>query len=657
MLLVVDNVKKSFGIHDIFEDVSFFLDKGEKVGLVGVNGSGKSTLLKCLLDPNFADKGSIKFEPNTKVGYVQQGFQNIGDESLWNFMLKASPEIIELRSKLAKLEKLVASTNPGKQLDEVLANYEKVMARYEYLQGYQYEQRIKMVLIGLGFPEKMWDQNAGLFSGGQKTRAMLASSLVSAPDFLILDEPTNHLDIVMTEWLEDYLKSYKGGVIVVSHDRYFLDNVVSRIIEMEGGHLDSYKGNYTKYLAQKAIKDATIEAAYEAQQEYIQKTEDYIRRFKAGIKSKMARGRQSQLDRLEKVKAPVHKEEFELHLPPASESANKVIILEDLSAGYSDNVLVKGLNYEITRGEKVALIGANGSGKTTLLKTILGKEKPLKGRAKIGNRVQIGYFSQSYERLNPKQTLMDNFLEEYGLTDEQTRCLLGGMMFHGDDVFKEIGTLSGGQKARLVLLKLVLDGANCLVLDEPTNHLDIAAREAVEEALEAFDGTVLVVSHDRYFVREIASRIWEIEDQSVVDYKGDFDFYQVEKAKHLAKKEENNLKQGKDSKKKANLEVKESKKSKKNDETDENKESNLKKKPLKKFNYSVVEAKKRVEKVERSIREQEVLIGFVEKEMASPIFYEDLEEAAKIGKKHEEMQALIDKLMEEWEELMEIIEG
>lgn len=652
MLLVVDDVKKSFGIHDIFEGISFLLDKGEKVGLVGINGSGKSTLLKCLLDPNFADKGSIKFEPNTKIGYVQQGFQNIGDESLWSFMMKASPEIVELRIKIAELEKLIASTEPGKELNEVLADYEKVMVRYEYMDGYQYEQRIKMVLIGLGFPEEMWDQNAGIFSGGQKTRAMLASSLVSAPDFLILDEPTNHLDIVMTEWLETYLKSYKGGVIVVSHDRYFLDNVVSRIIEMEGGHLDNYKGNYTKYMAQKAIKVATLESAYEAQQEYIQKTEDYIRRFKAGIKSKMARGRQSQLDRLERMDSPIHKESFELRLPPATESANKVIILEDLSVGYPNNILVKALNNEITRGEKVALLGANGSGKTTLLKTLLGEEKPLKGRTKVGNRVQIGYFSQSYERLNAKQTLMDNFLEEYGLTDEQTRGLLGGMMFHGDDVFKEIGTLSGGQKARLVLLKLVLDGANCLVLDEPTNHLDIAAREAVEGAIEAFDGTVLVVSHDRYFVREIASRIWEIEDKTIVDYKGDFEFYQTEKAKHLAKKEAQ----------KAESEEKETKKNTKSDlkesKNDVKKiEATIKVKPTKKARFTVLEAEQKIKKVERSIREQEVLISFVEKEIASPIFYDDQEEAAKTVEKHEKMQASIDKLMEEWEELMEIIEG
>lgn len=645
MLLVVDNVKKSFGIHDIFEGISFLLDKGEKVGLVGINGSGKSTLLKCLLDPNFADRGSIKFEPNTKIGYVQQGFQNIGDESLWSFMMKASPEIIELRSKIAKLETLIASTEPGRELNEVLADYEKVMARYEYMEGYQYEQRIKLVLIGLGFPEEMWDKNAGVFSGGQKTRAMLASSLVSAPDFLILDEPTNHLDIVMTEWLEDYLKSYKGGVIVVSHDRYFLDNVVSRIIEMEGGHLDNYKGNYTKYMAQKAIKVATLESAYEAQQEYIQKTEDYIRRFKAGIKSKMARGRQSQLDRLERMDSPVYKESFELRLPPATESANKVIILEDLSVGYPNNMLVGALNNEITRGEKVALLGPNGSGKTTLLKTLLGEEKPLKGRTKIGNRVQIGYFSQSYERLNAKQTLMDNFLEEYGLTDEQTRGLLGGMMFHGDDVFKEIGTLSGGQKARLVLLKLVLDGANCLVLDEPTNHLDIAAVEAVEAALEAFDGTVLVVSHDRYFVREIASRIWEIEDNAVVDYKGNFEFYQTEKAKRLAKKEEQKI----------GTEVKEVKKNNKSDVKKTEHIATLK--PVKKARFTVLEAEQRLKKVERSIREQEVLISFVEKEIASPIFYDDQEEATKTVEKHEAMQASIDKLMEEWEELMEIIEG
>ena len=533
MQLVVENIAKSFGIHEIFKDVSFMLDQGEKVGLVGVNGGGKTTLLRCLLAPETVDGGFIKFEPGLRIGYVQQGFQGIGEGTLWQFLVNAGKDILELRQKMAELEKQVASAK-GDELDSLLADYARVSNIYEHADGYNYENRIKIVLHGLGFPEDEWDKPAENFSGGQKTRILLAAALVKEPDLLILDEPTNHLDIRMTEWLEGYLRNFKGGVLIVSHDRFFLNNVVGRVLEMEGGHLQNFKGNYDQYLAQKEIQMATMEAAYEAQQEYIARTEAYIRRFKAGIKSKMARGRQSQLNRLERVEGPERIEEFELRLPPAPESAERVLVLEELSVGYGENVLLKDINLVLRKGEKTALLGPNGAGKTTLLKTILGELSPVTGKAKIGNRVKIGYFSQSYERLDPNQTLLDNFLTEYGYTTEHTRSLLGGMLFHGDDVFKEIGTLSGGQKARLVLLKLVLDGANLLILDEPTNHLDIAAREAVEAALEAFDGTVLLVSHDRYFINEVASRIWEIDNQQVNDYKGNYSFYVEEKVKRAA---------------------------------------------------------------------------------------------------------------------------
>ncbi|NLH45194.1 MAG: ATP-binding cassette domain-containing protein, partial [Acholeplasmataceae bacterium] len=489
--------------------------------------------------------------------------------------------------------------------------------------------------VGLGFPENEWDKPAENFSGGQKTRILLAAALVKEPDLLILDEPTNHLDIRMTEWLEGYLRDFKGGVLIVSHDRFFLNNVVGRILEMEGGRLQNFKGNYDQYLAQKEIQTATLEAAYEAQQEYIARTEAYIRRFKAGIKSKMARGRQSQLNRLERIEGPERIEEFELRLPPAPESAERVLVLEDLSVGYGENVLLKDIDLVLRRGEKTALLGPNGAGKTTLLKTILGELSPLAGKAKIGNRVKIGYFSQSYERLDPNQTLLDNFLTEYGYTTEHTRSLLGGMLFHGDDVFKEIGTLSGGQKARLVLLKLVLDGANLLVLDEPTNHLDIAAREAVEAALEAYDGTVLVVSHDRYFINEVASRIWEIDNQQVNDYKGNYSFYVEEKAKRAAlaavaeneAKSENKVVEQESKPVKAKLEEKQRR-------------------------YSEQEREKLLAKVELSIREQEAMLKVLEKQLADPANHEDVENSARLAEEYEKMKSEIDNLMLKWEELM-----
>ena len=645
MQLVVDNLAKSFGVHEIFKNVSFMIERGEHVGLVGVNGSGKTTLLRCLLQGDYADTGSIKFEAGTSVGYVQQGFTDIRG-SMWQFMLGSCPEVLSLRDKLAALEEKSGKLS-GAALDEALGEYGAVTKRYEYLDGYNYENRIKRVLIGLGYTEEWWQQDAATLSGGQKTRLMLASALVRNPDFLILDEPTNHLDIVMTEWLESYLREFKGGLLIVSHDRAFLDNVAQRILEMEGGRLQSFKGNYTKYLDQKAIQTATQEAAYAAQQDYIARTEAYIRRFKAGIKSKMARGRQSQLNRLERLDAPVQHEEFELRLPPAAECADRVLIMEDLTIGYGDKVLAKGINLTLRRGEKAALLGANGTGKTTLLRTILGEVPSLKGKAKIGSRVQIGYFSQSYERLDPKQTLLENFVAEYGFTEEHTRSMLGGMLFHGDDVFKEIGTLSGGQKARLVLLKLVLDGANCLVLDEPTNHLDIMARETVEAALTAFDGTVLVVSHDRYFINEVADRIWEIENHSVQDYKGNYEFYIEEKAKKAVAKAQAEAEKLAAAQAKAQSQAK---------PADNNTQQAAKSDGKKQRRYSPEEAAKMLPKVELSIREQEAMMKLLENKMADPANHDTPEHSAAMAAEHDQYEQKIAELMEKWEQLMEAAE-
>ena len=664
MQLIVDKLEKSFGVQEVFKDVSFMIAKGEKIGLVGVNGSGKSTLVKCLLRPDYADRGTVSFEPGINVGYVEQGFGSIGRESVWDFMLKANPEILSLRQKLAELEQASASGN-----QEILDSYGRVTQRYEFLDGYHYEAKLKMVLFGLAFPESMWGMQAASLSGGQKTRLLLAAALVSSPDFLLLDEPTNHLDIRMMEWLEGYLRDFKGGVLVVSHDRAFLDHVATRILEMEGGHVRSFTGNYTKYLAQKEILAKTEKAAYDAQQNFIAEQEAYIRRFKAGIKSKMARGRQSRLDRLERLEAPVENESFSLRLPKAPESAERVLILEHLKVGYGDNVLTKDVDLVLRRGEKVGLIGPNGSGKTTMLRTILGEIPALGGEAKIGNRVKIGYFSQSYERLNPEQTLLENFLTEYGLTEEHTRSLLGGMLFHGDDVFKEIGTLSGGQKARLVLLKLVLDGANLLILDEPTNHLDILAKETVEAALEVFDGSVLVVSHDRYLVNEVCDRIWEIEGHRILDYKGDYGFYLEEKQKRKqAEEAESFIKEQQVRKEKAPESCREQEAKGNTAVKPENGETSsevvrdagkpwdgkIKKQEIKKARrHSPAQLEELIAKVELRLREQEAMLGWLDKQISIPENHLDLEKSKAMAAEREEYVKTIDGLVQKWEELLE----
>lgn len=646
ILVTVDNLKKSFGIHDVFQKVSFTLRKGEKTGLVGVNGSGKTTLLRCLLDPDFADGGTVKFAGELRLGYVQQGFNDFKEESIWQFMQGACPDIIQLREKMHTLE-LESGKVSGEALEEILKQYAGVENRYAHIDGYHYESNIKKVLIGLGYPEETWEKRADKLSGGQKTRLMLAAALVNNPDLLVLDEPTNHLDIFMTEWLEKYLKEFRGGVLIISHDRTFLDNVVEDILEMEGKTIHRFKGNYSQYLAQKEIQVLSQTRAYEAQQEYIAKTEEYVRKYKAGIKSKMARGRQSQLDRLERIEAPEQTETFRLRLPHASESAEKVIMLEHLDAGYPGTCLLKDVNLELRRGEKVGIIGPNGCGKSTLLKTILQDIPPLKGEARIGNRVQIGYFSQSYERLDEKQTIMENFLTEYGLTDEETRRLLGSMMFHGDDVFKVIGTLSGGQKARLVLLKLVLDGANCLLLDEPTNHLDIAAKETVEEALRSFDGTILLVSHDRYLVNQVAGRIWAVENGHVTDYKGNFDFYKEEKAKRTQLAAE----AAPQPVKKA-----EPKQEKTEPVVGEPKAVKPVQKQEKKPAYSQAEAEKKLPQVELKIREYEALQKVLSQQIADPANQQDLATSTRLANEYAENDKILDGLMAQWEALMEALE-
>ena len=647
ILVTVDHLKKSFGIHNVFQNVSFTLRKGEKVGLVGVNGSGKTTLLRCLLNPDFADGGTVKFAGELRLGHGEQGFDDFREESIWQFMQGACPDILKLRDKMRELEE-AGSKASGAALDEVLDQYAKVENRYAHMDGYHYESNIKRVLIGLGYPEETWEKRADKLSGGQKTRLMLAAALVNNPDLLVLDEPTNHLDIFMTEWLENYLREFRGGVLIISHDRTFLDNVVEDILELEGKTIHRFKGNYSHYLEQKEIQVVSQTRAYEAQQEYIAKTEEYIRKYKAGIKSKMARGRQSQLDRLERIDAPEKVETFRLRLPHAAESAEKVIMLEHLDAGYPGTCLLKDVDLVLRRGEKCAIIGPNGCGKSTLLKTILQELPPLKGEARIGNRVQIGYFSQSYERLNEKQTIMENFLTEYGMTDEETRRLLGSMMFHGDDVFKVIGTLSGGQKARLVLLKLVLDGANCLLLDEPTNHLDIAAKETVEEALESFDGTVLLVSHDRYLVNQVAGRIWAVEDGHVTDYKGNFDFYKEEKAKRAQLAAENQPKS--EQKPQTRTEAPNQK---------PEKPAVVKPalpKPEKKAAYTQTEAEKKLPQVELKIREYEALQKVLSQQIADPANQQDLATSTKLAAEYAENEKILDDLMAQWEALMESIE-
>ena len=454
------------------------------------------------------------------VGYVEQQ-ASFSHDTLYEELRSAFSDLITLRAEKERMEHVIAAGNAGA---EELAVYGNLVTRFEAMDGYDFESRIRRVAFGLGFSEEE------LQKGGQTTRICLAKALLREPDFLFLDEPTNHLDIGMIEWLEKFLQSYRGGVLLISHDRYFLDRVATRILELDHAAVTAYTGNYTHYMRVKNDRRAALQNAYEKQQVHIKKTEEYISRYKAGIKAKQARGRQSQLNRLERIVLPPEAARFKYFaFTKPKECAQRVAELEDISFAYPGGQRVLDrISLLIRKGDGVALIGENGVGKTTLLQILVG-ELEATGRVKIGSRVKIGYFSQQHEGLDPGKTILDEICCTFGLDEETARGYLGAFLFHGDDVLRLIGALSGGEQARVAFLKLMLTGANFLVLDEPTNHLDIPAREAVEEALMAFPGTFIAVSHDRYFLDKTANCTLELKDGRITEYLGNYGYYLIKK--------------------------------------------------------------------------------------------------------------------------------
>ena len=525
-ILKVMNLAKSFGIEELFKDVNFEVRGSDKVGLVGANGAGKTTLMRIILGEEEADSGTVQLDAAETIGYVEQQ-ADFGEGTLYDEFLRAFEDIIELGQRKRQLEKKIAQAAD----EELLETYGKVVEQFEQLNGYEFESRIKRVAYGLGFYDDDLQKDVQHFSGGQKTRICLAKALLREPDFLFLDEPTNHLDIQMIEWLEGFLRTYRGGVLIISHDRYFLDKVASRIVELDNHTAVAYEGHYTYFMRVKTARREALKSAYEKQQEHIKKTEEYIRKYKAGIKSKQARGRQSQLNRLERIVLPPEAAAFNyfaFHKPP--ECAQRVAELEEVGFSYGAEPVFKDVSLLIRNGDGVALVGPNGAGKTTLLKILVGELTAGQGRIKIGSRVKIGYFSQQHEGLHMDMTVLDEIMYTYGVDEEQARRYSGAFLFHGDEVLRKIGDLSGGEQSRVAFLKLMLTGANFLILDEPTNHLDIPAREAVEEALMAYPGTFLTVSHDRYFLAKVANCTLELENGGLTEYNGGYEYYLMKKA-------------------------------------------------------------------------------------------------------------------------------
>ncbi|EJO23814.1 ABC transporter, ATP-binding protein [Selenomonas sp. FOBRC6] len=524
--LKVIGLEKAYGIRTLFSHVNFEVQRGDKVGLVGANGTGKTTLMRLLLGREESDGGQIVMDRADTVGYVEQQAA-FSHDTLYDELRSAFSDLIALRTEKERMEHDIASGAAGA---EELAAYGNLVTRFEAMDGYDFESRIRRVAFGLGFSEADLAKDVRHFSGGQTTRICLAKALLREPDFLFLDEPTNHLDIGMIEWLEKFLQSYRGGVLLISHDRYFLDRVATRILELDHAEVTAYTGNYTHYMRVKNDRRAALQSAYEKQQAQIKKTEEYISRYRAGIKAKQARGRQSQLNRLERIVLPPEAARFKYFaFTKPTECAQRVAELEDITFAYPGGQRVLDrISLLIRKGDGVALIGENGVGKTTLLQILVG-ELEASGRLKIGSRVKIGYFSQQHEGLDPSKTILDEICYTFGLDEETARNYLGAFLFHGDDVQRLIGALSGGEQARVAFLKLMLTGANFLVLDEPTNHLDIPAREAVEEALMAFPGTFIAVSHDRYFLDKTANCTLELRDGKITEYLGNYSYYLMKK--------------------------------------------------------------------------------------------------------------------------------
>lgn len=626
-VLKISGLSKSFGIKTVFENVSFEVRSGERIGLVGANGAGKTTLLKCIMGAEEADKGSVKASDGAIIGYLRQDF-NYTSHTIREEMEDAWKDVLYYKDRMETLARELESSKSDEKLVEA---YGRAEARFEFLGGYDYESTTRKILTGLGFSDDDWDRDIHSFSGGQKVRINLAAAFVRHPDFLLLDEPTNHLDMGMLEWLEEYLRSYKGGILMISHDRYFLDGAATGIIDLENHHIRSFRGGYTRYMETKENQDRAYEKAYEKQQEHIKETEEYIRRYKAGIKAKQARGRQSQLNRLVRLEKPVHQASLRFHFDPPQECADKVLDVLRVEGSYGSHILFKDLTIHIKKGETVGLIGPNGAGKTTILKMITGEKKPDTGFIQLGNNVKMGYYSQEQERLHPKLTVLDEVRDTFNFGEKEARNILGMFLFRGDDVFKTVGMLSGGEKARLSLLCLFLEKPNFLILDEPTNHLDIPTREIMEDAIEAFGGTCLVVSHDRYFLDKVADRILELDHGKLTEYLGNYSYYKEKKQDLEAFEKDRNGKE----------EEEEKEKEEKNRENEHQVKTEVSAADVSKLSH-----------VEMEIGRLEATMKMYTVQMSM-----NPENYAELADEYEEAKKKLDKLYEKWDELAEKTES
>ncbi|WP_027099438.1 ABC-F family ATP-binding cassette domain-containing protein [Clostridium paraputrificum] len=636
IVLSCKNISKSYGIDEILKDVTLSINEGDRVGIIGANGEGKSTLFKILSKQLSFDDGEIFIDKNKTLGYLAQHLDLDTKKTIYNEMLLVFSDLIRLEEKLLDLENKMNEPYDESKADyhnKIINDYNTSQELYSHRGGYTYKGEINKVLKGLGFSEEDFDKEISKLSGGQKTRVALCKLLLLSPDILLLDEPTNHLDLEAIEWLEEYLKSYKGTILVISHDRFFLDSVTNRTFQVINGHVNCYNTSYTKFLELREKDYESQLKAYNLQQAEIKRQEAIIEKFRSFNREKSIRAAESRekaLDRMEKIDAPdEEKGPAKIKFETSVKSGYDVLHAENLSKSFGDKHLFSNLSLDLKRGEKIALIGENGRGKTTFFNILMDKIKPDSGVKVLGTNVNIGYYDQEQSNLCEDKTIIDEVWDDFPeLTTSQVRGALATFLFTGEDVFKTINKLSGGEKCRINLLKLMLSRSNLLLLDEPTNHLDILSREALEEAILSYDGTLIVISHDRYFLNKVINRIVELQEEGTTEYLGNYSYYVEKKLNPLRFEAYEELANGK-----TKTQLKEEKRKKREIEKEE-------------------KAKKlQIKKLEDEISKNEELLLALQEDLCKEEIYSNPSESERVNKEIKILEEKIEDLYIKWEEV------
>lgn len=636
MLFRLSEIHKSYSAHDILRGLTFQINANEKVGLVGRNGAGKTTAFRIITGEEAPDEGEVVKINNLKLGLLAQHVDFTDDETVHTAALSAFQRIHDIEAEMRHLETEMAENYS----EEILNAYAELQTEFEHADGFSYAARAEAILLGLGFNKENWDTKTKNLSGGQKNRLGLARLLLSGADILLLDEPTNHLDVNAVEWLENFLQTYDKTFVLISHDRYFLDRVCNRIIEIENGKANTYSGNYSKFLVEREERREAQRRAFENQQTMIAKNEDFIRRNLAGQKTKLAKSRRNMLERLERVEAvATERSQGNFVLKKIERAGNQVLTVEELAIGYGEKVLAKGISFSLLRGECLGVIGDNGTGKTTFLKTVLGSVREISGVMSWGAKTDIGYYSQQLEELDERNEIVQELRRVAPLADNgQLRGFLARFLFTGEDVFKKVSTLSGGEKGRLALAKLIYSNKNVLILDEPTNHLDIPSREALESALEAYEGTIITVSHDRYFLDKVSTQILAFEaNQKVEIFDGNYSEYHDEKEKRELEARKNG---GKEQLRITNYELRETK-----IEPEKPKVDNLSKNQRQQI-------ENRIKQIEKEIPASEEKLAHLTAQMSVPEIAADHARLLEVNNEFQKLEKHVQSLYAEWEKLL-----